>query len=133
MLKGVMSQMSLSSHDCYYITLQLSTGPHSSFRSRRFYEPKMLLDRDTNKLITKHERQALQCCIDKYKNQVHQEVHPSTVTSGAALAPLPRHCHAAPTQPPHPTGSHAGPTSQQPALAPPSRRSHVAPTSPQRC
>ena len=62
-----------------------------------------------------------------------------TSSSDAALVPLPRHRHAAPTQQAAPTQ----PTQQQPALTPtvssslaamaPSRRSHVAPTSPQRC
>ena len=67
MLKGVMFQMSRSSHDCHYITLHLSTGPHSSFRSR----PKMLLDRDTNKCIDKDITEDLDKTqnkrINKYK------------------------------------------------------------------
>ena len=73
------------------------------------------------------------------QNSVHQEVHPSTLSPGAALAPLSRHRHAAPTPPSH--CSNAAPTQQQLALTPPalrylaapiqpSRRSHVAPTLP---
>ena len=60
-----------------------------------------------------------------------------TSSSDAALVPLPRHRHAAPTPPRR--RSHATQTPHQPALMPPSppmqppRRSHVAPTPPKRC
>ena len=60
-----------------------------------------------------------------------------TSSSDAALVPLPRHRHAAPTQ--LRRRSHATQTPHQPALMPPSppmqppRRSHVAPTPPKRC
>ena len=59
-----------------------------------------------DRLINKKESKS----IDKYKKQVHQhwQVHPSTVTSGATIAPLarllmlpPHSLHVAPTQAPH--------------------------------
>ena len=120
---------SCSSHSFHRIIPPLSTVSRSAFRSRLVYMLKILFDRDTNKcfdkdmteyldkyhnksinkykakLINKHENKRIQ----KYKllqNQVHQELHPSTLTSGAALASLP--CHPSTAQTPPPRSSHAG-------------------------
>ena len=56
---------SCSFHACYYMTLPLSTGSRSSFRSRRFYRPKIFFDRDTNKCFDKDRTEYL----DKYHNK----------------------------------------------------------------
>ena len=114
----------------------------------------LLLDRHTSKCFSKDITEYLDCldkyqnkCINKYKtklidkhknkrmgkykNQLHQEVNLSPIPSGAALAPLARHLHAAPTPPPR--SSHTAPTQQQLALTQPSRSSHCGPTQPPRC
>ena len=108
----------------------------------------MWLDRDTNKCfdkdifkyldkyqnkhfnkykdIDKHKSKR----VDKHKTKGHDQVHPSTVTSGAALAPFPHHLHAAPTQPP--CRSHP-PHAQKPFLTQPPSSHYAAPTQFQCC
>ena len=73
-----------------------------------------------DKLMHEHENQR----IDKYKNQ---DVHPSTVTSAAALTPFPRHPHAAHLRAAHPP-SHNAASSFHAALTQLTRHPYAAPS-----
>ena len=138
---------SRSFYPFHWSTFPLSTGSRRSsfsFRSRKFYRPKMILDRDTNKCyyndITKY--------LDKYRNK-----HSLTSTKASAsintkydkyiLLPLlwvqfPRRPNAAPPLPstppqhsPHTVPTHLYPSATQPPpriCTPPTRRPDVAPT-----
>ena len=73
---------SRSSHACHSIKPPLSTGPHSSFRSRLVYMLKMLLNKDTKKYLDKDKTDYLDKyqnkCINKYKDKLinkHENKH----------------------------------------------------------